>query len=378
MSHVAQLIPTLDRIGGAERQVLLLAKGLCARGWRVTVIALTGSVGDAARELSAAGATFLSLGMRKGLVDPRGWVRMNRWIRSERPDVLHAHLPHAAWMARWSRLAAPVRVAIDTIHTSATGTTGRRVGYRWSRWLPDRVTAVGEAVRDAYLGAGMVTAGQCVVVPNGVDAAAWRPDAETRALLRGEVGHENDFWWLAAGRLEAVKDYATMLRALAQTPEQARLFIAGSGPLEGELRTLAGSLGIEGRVHFLGFVAEVRRWMQAADGFLLSSRWEGLPTAPIEAAMCELPAVATDVAGTREVLVDGVTGWLCAAGSAAEMAEQMRRTMAMTADEGRAMGARARKRAVERFSLEKVLDRWESLYRELLERNPRPRRWADG
>ncbi|HMD76301.1 MAG TPA: glycosyltransferase, partial [Terracidiphilus sp.] len=106
MNHVALVIPGLDRIGGAERQVILLAKGLRRRGWRVSVVALSGAGGDVAAELIASGAVFLSLGMRKGLADPRGWIRFNGWLRRESPDVVHAHLPHAAWLARWSRLAA--------------------------------------------------------------------------------------------------------------------------------------------------------------------------------------------------------------------------------------------------------------------------------
>ena len=132
MSHVALIIPGLDRIGGAERQVILLAKGLRRRGWKVSVVALSGSGGDAAAELTAAGVEFVGLRMRKGLADPRGWFRFHRWIRRYSPDVVHAHLPHAAWFARWSRLAAPVRVVVDTVHSYSTGGIGRKLGYRWS------------------------------------------------------------------------------------------------------------------------------------------------------------------------------------------------------------------------------------------------------
>lgn len=376
MRHVALLIPTLDRIGGAERQVMLLARGLHARGWRVSVVALSGNGGAVAAELSSAGIAFTSLDMRKGLADPRGWLRLHRWLRSEQPEILHAHLPHAAWMARWSRLAAPVRVLVDTIHTSATGTIGRRIGYRWSAWLPDRVTAVGESVREAWVGARMVAASRCVVIANGVDTDAFHPDCELRATRRRELGLRDQFLWFAAGRLDPVKDYATMLRAFAQTPANARLVIAGTGPLEDELRKLATALEIENRVRFLGFEPDVRTWMQAADGFLLSSRWEGLPMGLIEAGACGLPAVATDVPGTREVIVDAETGWLVPAADPAALAAKMTALMQASPEDRRAMGDCARQRVVERFSLSSVLDRWEALYRDLLERNPRPRHRA--
>lgn len=374
MNHVALLIPGLDRIGGAERQLMLLAKGLRGRGWRVSVVALSGTGGDAAAELAGAGIAFLSLEMHKGLADPRGWLRFHRWLKQEKPGVVHAHLPHAAWMARWSRLATPVRVVVDTLHSSSTGTGVRRMGYRLSDWLSNEVTAVSHAVAAAHLAAEM--AAKITVIPNGVDMDAWRPDAAARAAVRGELAIENEFLWFAAGRLEPVKDYPTLLAAMAQLPSTARLVIAGTGPLEEQLRGLASQLCLQSRVRFLGFEQDVRRWMQAADGFVLSSRWEGLPMALLEAAACALPAVATDVPGTREVIVHGGTGWLAAQGDPRALAEAMTRLMHTSLDGRRTIGEQARQRAFDSFSLELALTRWEALYSDLLQRHRRPSRRA--
>jgi glycosyltransferase involved in cell wall biosynthesis len=376
MNHIALLIPGLDRIGGAERQVMLLAKGLRTRGWRVSVVALSGTGGDAAAELIAADVTFLSLHMRKGLADPRGWMRFNRWLRRERPDVVHAHLPHAAWLARWSRVAAPVRVLVDTLHSSSTGTLGRRFGYRFSNWLPDSVTAVSAAVAQAHLQARMVTTARLAVLPNGVDLATWKPDVEVRNAFRRVLGLQGKFLWFAAGRLDPVKDYGALLQAMVDVPEAANLVIAGSGPMENELRRLSDELGLEDRVQFLGFEPNVLRWMRVANGFVLASRWEGLPMVVLEAAACGVPAVATDVPGTHEVVVDGKTGLLAAQGSAKALAATMTRMMEMPGEERRAMGERARQFVQEHYSLGAALDRWEALYAELLERNPMRRRWG--
>jgi glycosyltransferase involved in cell wall biosynthesis len=376
MTHIAMVIPTLDRLGGAERQLIALARGLRERGWTVTVVALAGNGGDARRELEAADARFVSLKMRKGLADPRGWIGFYRWLRAEQPEIVHAHLPHAAWLARWSRLAAPVRVLVDTVHTASTGTRGRRLGYRLSRWLPDCTTTVGLAVGCAYLEAGMILEQRSAVIANGVDMDYWRPDASARTAIRSELGLRDEFLWFAAGRLEPVKDYPTMLRAFAQAGANGRLAIAGAGPLEAELRGLAAELNIGNRVQFLGFQPNVRRWMRAADGFVQSSLWEGLPMGLIEAAACGLPAVATDVAGTREIIVSGETGWLAPAGSAEELASRMRLAKGMTENQRKAMGEWARASVVERYSLTSVLDKWEALYSELLALSPRPRRRA--
>ena len=283
MNRIALIIPGLDRIGGAERQLILLAKGLRKRGWQVSVVALSGTGGAAATELASHQIQFTSLGMRKGLADPRGWIRFHRWLRRERPDVVHAHLPHASWFARWSRLALPIRVMVDTLHSSSTGTLGRRLGYRCSAWLPDKVTAVSHAVAGTHLAAAMVGEDKLIVLPNGVDVEEWRPDPLVRSEVRCELEVNAEFLWFAAGRLDPVKDYPTLLRAMAEVREPARLVIAGAGPLESELRRLSRDLGLESRVRFLGFQPDVRRWMQAADGFVVTSpEWHGMVPAGLK------------------------------------------------------------------------------------------------
>jgi glycosyltransferase involved in cell wall biosynthesis len=372
--HVALVIPGLDRIGGAERQVILMAKGLVQRGWRVSVVALSGTGGSSAQELREVGAAFLSLGMRKGLADPRGWIRFHRWLRQQEPDVVHAHLSHAVWMARWSRLGAPVPVVMDTLHSSSTGTWGRRLGYQCSAWLTDKVTAVSQAVADAHLCAHMVSDRKLTVLPNGVDLSAWRPDQAIRTAVRHDFGLGEEFVWFAAGRLDPVKDYPSLLRAMSMLPADAQLVIAGAGPCEAELRQLTLDLKLAQRVRFLGFESDVRRWMQAADGYVLSSLWEGLPMGLLEAAACALPAVATDVPGTREVIVHEQTGWLTPACDSDALSKTMTHAMEIAPQARKAIGERARKMVMERFSLSAVLDRWEALYLELLQRNQRPRR----
>ncbi len=376
MKHVAFLIPTVDELGGAERQVMQLAQGLVQRGWRVTVIALSGTGGKRAKLLVRTGIRFLSLEMRKGWADPRGWKALRKWIRTEHPDVLHAHLPHAVWMARWVRLFAPVRVVVDTIHTSATGPNARRRGYRWSNWLTDQTTAVSRDVAKVYSAAGMVDREKLTVVPNGLDPVQWSADPIARAKTRREQGIADEFVWFAAGRLEAVKDYATLLYAFSIVEPESILAIAGSGSLRGELEKLAKQLGIQTRVEFLGFVENPLMWMQAADGYVLTSRWEGLPISVLEAGACELPIVATEARGTRELIAPGRTGLLAKAGDVRGIAAAMQRVMNMSTTERAAMGASARTDVCERNAMEPVLDTWERLFGELLERNPVPRRWG--
>jgi glycosyltransferase involved in cell wall biosynthesis len=102
--------------------------------------------------------------------------------------------------------------------------------------------------------------------------------------------------------------------------------------------------------------------MQAADAFVMSSAWEGLPMVLLEASASALPSVVTDVGGSRDVITDGVTGLLSPAHDPASLAAAMLRVMALPPHEREAMGALARQRAAETFDIERVADRWEELY----------------
>lgn len=349
-------------MGGAERQLLLLAHGFRRRGWRVTVVALTGSAGTCGAELRKARIGFASLGMRKGVADPRGWIGWHRWLCREQPDVVHAHLPHASWMARWIRLLHPHLAVVDTLHSTWTGRAGRRLGYRASDWLAVCVSAVSVPVAETHAAAGLVNPCKLSVIPNGVDTHALRPDAERRTAFRRELGLGEEFLWAAAGRLVEVKDYPTLLEAASMLPEDARLMIAGDGPLAATLQALAARLGLGKRVRFLGCMPEVSPLWQAADAAVLCSRWEGMPLALLEAGACCLPAVATCTPGLSQMVVPGETGLLVEGGNPAALAAAMVRLMRMPAEERRRMGLRARQRIERGYGLEAVLDQWEQLY----------------
>jgi len=205
------------------------------------------------------------------------------------------------------------------------------------------------------------------------------PDPSVRARLRCELeistlGNKEKFLWLAVGRLEPVKDYATLLHAQANAPGNPHLAIAGDGSLRADLYSLTTKLGLQNRVHFLGFCPDLQPWMQAADAFVHSSLWEGLPVSVLEAAAAGLPCVATDVPGTREAVVNRCTGFLAAAGNATALEAAMTRMMRLPPAERTAMGQQACSFVTQNFSLESVLDRWEATYTELLELNPKPTR----
>ncbi len=353
-------------VAGAEVQVLNLAAELKRRGWKVWVVSLLPPEGLVDR-LEEAGIEYLSLGMRRGVPDPRMLFRLAKVLRRWRPRVLHCHMVHANLMGRLARLLAPVPVLISTAHSINEGGRLRELFYRLTDPLTDVTTHISQAAADRYVEVGAVPVGRIRFIPNGLDLESFRPDPVLRREMRHRLQLGDSFIWLAVGRFDEAKDYPTMLRAFAQVKEGEKvvLLLVGGDGLEEQMRPLARELGIEQRIRFLGVRDDVQALMKAADGYLMSSAWEGMPMALLEAAASGLPIVSTDVGGIREVVQQGVNGYLVEARDPDRLAEAIQRLMELPARERDEMGKRGRRSIENRFGLSAVVDQWEALYTEL-------------
>ena len=133
------------------------------------------------------------------------------------------------------------------------------------------------------------------------------------------------------------------------------------------LERLVQELGIASHVHFLGVRRDIPDLMNGADAFVLASAWEGLPMVLLEAAASGLPLVATDVGGVREIVRDGINGFLCPPGQSDALADVMKRVMALPPEKRAAMGEASRELVRRTFDIDQVVTRWEQLYQRLLE-----------
>jgi len=364
--RILYLIPTLEKIGGAESQLTSMAIGMQRRGWLVDVLTLSGGSPAVHQRLSSLRIHTDSLLMRGGLRDLRGWWRLRQWIGQHRPSIVHAHLPHASWMARWIRLIAPVPIQIDTLHSTSTGGIGREIGYQISRSLPNLVTAVSQPVLESHVKRSMIKRENTHVIANGVDTSYWKPNTSVREEFRHRHGLDGVFLWFASGRIEDVKDYPTMLTALAHLPCSAHLAIAGSGSRLAHLRAIAHQFGIEQRVHLLGFVEDTRCWMQASDAYLQSSLWEGLPIALLEASACALPSVTSDLSCNRIACGGQDEAFFVTIKDSRGFSTAMQRLMLLSQAERDYIGQAARQHIIANFDLPVILDQWESIYTQLL------------
>jgi glycosyltransferase involved in cell wall biosynthesis len=360
------ILSTSMGMGGADQQVLILAQAMQARGHEVRIVTLA-PLGAMGLEAQRAGIPTESLDLQRNLgIVPR-FFRLVRMIRAWRPDVLHSHMVHANLMARAARTLAPVPALVSTIHSINDGGALRMTAYRLTSGLVDRFTIISRQAAERYVGIGAVPATRLQVIPNAVDTTRFRPLLHARPAIRRELGVGDRFVWLAVGRFEPAKDYPTMIAAFARVAAErpdSQLVLVGEGSLKGEVERLVREGGLEGRVRLLGVRRDVPEILNAGDGYVLSSAWEGMPVALLEAAAVELPVVATRVGGVPEVVEDGTTGLLVPAGNPGALAEAMVRVESLAPDVRAAMGRRGRALVEERFGTDRVMQVWDRLYSE--------------
>jgi glycosyltransferase involved in cell wall biosynthesis len=146
------------------------------------------------------------------------------------------------------------------------------------------------------------------------------------------------------------------------------LLLVGEGPLQPSTEALAEELGLSGAVRFLGVRDDVPELMRAADAYVMSSAWEGMPVVLLEAGAAGLPIVATSVGGIPEVVRDQESGFLVPSGDAARLGEAMLRLSALPEVERRSMGIRGMEHVRVHYGLGRMVERWEELYSEVLRR----------
>ena len=303
---------------------------------------------------------------------PRLFFRLLALIRQTKPDAMIGFLPLANIMGLLAASMAGVRVRIAS-QRSPGPTFGRTMRFldRWmgTRGVYGRIICVSRAVMDSFAAYPAAYRARLSVVNNGIE---WVPSRLSKAEARASFGIP-DGWPLlvATGRFAPQKNYDLMVRVLATTP-RLRLAIAGDGRLKAAAESLARDLGAEGRVHFLGGLAHDRiaDLLRAADGFVQTSLFEGQSNSILEAMHEGLPIVCSDIAMQRETICeeDGEAAGLLVSLSDFEAWRtaflRLRDDPAFAAD----MGARARALVSRRFTLDRMIDGFETVILDTEER----------
>lgn len=355
--------------GGAERQLVLLATRLIKRGWLVKVVSILPPRAFV-DELEEAGIEVETLGVTQKWQFLQAWFRLRKIIAEWKPHIVHSFMVHANILSRLVRLRDKRYKLVCSARNVDEEGRLREWLYRLTDPFCELTTQVSKKGVKRYIAIRAVSPGKILYLPNGIDPAPFFEVSGKKERFRKQFGiGTKDFLWLAVGRLAPQKDYPTLLKAFAELVKgfnNARLWIAGEGSLRKALENLTQSLGLEGSVCFLGLRKDIPELMAAADAFVLSSAWEGMPNVLLEASASGLPIVSTRVSGTEEIVIDGETGYLVPPGKPSALAEAMRKVMTLSPDERKRMGEAARRCVEEYFHIERVVDRWEEVYRKLL------------
>lgn len=325
--HIALYIPSLGG-GGAERVMVMLANGFAARGHRVDLV-LASATGPYLSDVSA-DVHVVDLASRRVL---SSLLPLARYMRHARPDAVLSALDYANILAVWAKRLAGTgaRLVVSERSTPSQNSASGSFGWIMHRLMQcfysqaDAVVTVSKGVEQEMVDLFGLPRSKLITINNPLDID------RIHRLMHEQFTHP---WFesgevpviLAVGRLNAAKDYPTLLRAmkLLLKRRQAKLVILGQGERETALMSLAHELDIVDHIDLVGFKKNPYTWMRRCDLFVMSSAWEGWPGALMEALACGANIISTDCAnGPREILEDGRWGRLVPVGDAPALAAAM-------------------------------------------------------
>ncbi len=371
MIRVAYVVDHLE-MGGAQRHLLEVVRGLSGRGYGLEIWTAAAKPGVLASAFEGAGVPVRSFGIDTTMLRPAtlaAVARVARELRQRGVHVVHGYLFEGNLLATLvGRLGRVPVTLVSKRSLDRYARLDRRIAAWASNRLADRVlvnaVAVGQVVAEHEWCSPrrMTVIRNGVALPSQLDGAVAHletPDPRGDGPLVGMVG-----------RLSWKKGYEFALAAAARLHERIpalRFDVVGDGPLREDLERAAASLGLRDTVRFLGERRDAPDLMRTFDCYVLSSVIEGMPNALLEAMALGRPVVTTSAGGSAEVVVDGESGLVVPPGDAEALADAVLRVLVDPALAAR-LGAAGQRRAREHFSLEAMLGALDSLYRSRLSR----------
>jgi glycosyltransferase involved in cell wall biosynthesis len=383
--RILRVIARLN-MGGPAIHVASLAAGLQTRGYQTTLVAGSLARGEDSMAFLAErlGVSVVSVPEIQReiavLPDARSVLRLAELIQSIRPHILHTHTAKAGAIARAAALLvgdARPPVVVHTFHGHVLkgyfgpGRTAffRQVERTLAR-ASDALVAVSPEVRDDLIAFGVAPAEKFVVVRLGIPLDERLDDESAEVDFRVQYGIAPDVFVVGwVGRMTGVKDTGAVLdtvAALRARGVDAVACLVGDGPDREPLEQHALELGIARSCYFVGYQTEVAGLYRLFDAFLLPSVNEGTPVSAIEALAAGTPVVANRVGGVPDVVRDGLDGYLVEPGDIDAAAERLA-VLASDPKLRRRLGESGRERVRERYSVDRLVDDVDRLYRALLE-----------
>jgi glycosyltransferase involved in cell wall biosynthesis len=360
--HVLTLVDRVADAGGGESAAATLAARIDPERFESTLCVTRPSSADLLAEIAAAGVRVVELD-RRGRLDVAAWATFARYVRDRRVDILHSHKFGSNVWAALAKRFLPISALVT--HEHSWSFSGDRLRMLLDRRLiaPAAAAMIAVSAEDARRMAELerIPRAKITVIPNGIEFA---PPADP-AKLRRELGWDDDrpvIGYVGGLRPEKRVDLLlTAASALAGQGRELHVALVGSGPEEARLRQLAGELGIDGSVAFLGFRRDATELAAGFDVAVLPSDREGAPLSLLEYMALARPIVATSVGGVPELVEHEQQALLVAPGNH----DELHSAIAVLLDDParrRALGLAAAARQSAEFSLSTMTRRIEELY----------------
>jgi glycosyltransferase involved in cell wall biosynthesis len=366
--RIAFVITELDE-GGAERALVQIVTRLDRNRWEPRVFSLAGR-GPLTARLEESEIPVFDCGA-KSASNPldiwRAFSSLKRELTPWQPQIVQTFLFHANLLGRLAAWRAGVPHVLSGIRVADRRGRLRLRLDRWTERFVEKHVCVSRSVADFSIDESGLDSGKVLVIPNGVDLAAFR-DAEPADLSEFGIPAGAKVV-LSVGRLDPQKDPLTLLAAFEQVAKQignAHLLLVGHGPMEPEIRERIAGLKSGARIHLAGWQKNIPGILKAGDVFALASRFEGMPNAVLEAGAAGVPVVATAAEGVAEILENGACGWLVGLGDVSQLSVAIGEVLA-EADLAAAKALRLQSVVAEKFTWENVVSEYDKLYRLLLE-----------
>ena len=378
--RVGHVITRFHGAGGAKNTIMTCA-GLDKSRFEVDLI--VGASADRWRA-EGAGVNWIQIpDLVRQLHPAKDWRAarsLEKLFRERHYHIVHTHLGKAGILGRWAAHRVGVPIVIHGLHGATfnpTQTWLENATYLWLEkkamtWT-DKVVSVGEDLMRRYLDAGVGRPEDYVIIHSGMDLTAFRAaaelPAEARQAKRRELGlPENAF---VAGYIAALewrkghRHLIHMMQRLAPRHPQLHLIFAGEGFSANRLKQMVAQAGLTDRIHFLGYRNDVPEIMAALHVKLFASEREGLPQVLVQADAVGVPILAFEAEGVREMVRDGVNGFVFEYGDIAAMSQALERFIA-DPEEARRMGQKGRELVDDRWDIATMQRKTQELYDELL------------
>ena len=298
---------------------------------------------------------------------PNVAAHLRRW----RADVVHCHLPLAGVVGRLAGRIAGVPVVYTEHNAIERYHRATRLAARATWRLQRRVIAVSADVSES-IHRNLGDSVPVQVVLNGVSVDRFVHGDFARDELRSKLGIEPDsvvIGSVAVFRVQKRLDlWLDVAKRLLDSNPRTRFLLVGDGPQRGEVERRIGELGLTGRVLLPGLQEDVRPYLAAMDVYLMTSDFEGIPIALLEAMAMQLPPVVTDAGGMPEMVQSGTNGFVLPRGDVAGLARETERLIAGGEQLRRSYGEAARQNVAERFSTQRMMRELEQVYRDAVAR----------